>query len=112
MHDPDANELIEGLVKSKYDITQLLPSGIATWESKIAGIDTYLRYLYKLCDSLVKVGNVRSERPLLFDWKLNFGVNANQYFQSNDVVFEIIMTLHQKVNFPHHFQCYFHFCSW
>jgi len=96
MHQAETNDLIEQLAANKSTVMQYLPSPSIGWDAKISAVDNYLSNLYRLRDSLTKQGNVRSEKPLIFDWKLYLGTNQNQMFQSYDVVFEIIMTLHQK----------------
>jgi hypothetical protein len=91
--------LIEGLMKGRMDLSQLLITNSHN-EARIKAVDDYLPLVYQLYESiLAHGGGLHADKELIFEWKLYLGGNNAPSFRSNDIIFEIIMLLHLKVIF-------------
>lgn len=97
------NALIENLTRTRTDVVNLLNSA-APLEQRLRAVDEYLPFLYQFYDSLLahhanSAGvPLRADKDLVFEWRCYLAPNGGlPHFRSNDIVFELIMTLHLKV---------------
>jgi hypothetical protein len=91
--------LVASLSKARIDLGNILQNYNISFENKILFVDAYLPLVYQLYESLLANGQpVKSDKELVFEWKLYLSPGNQPNFRSADLQFEMMMLLHLKVS--------------
>jgi hypothetical protein len=91
-------KLIASLSKGRIELGNILQNHSTSFENKLLFVDNYLPLVYQLYESLLANGQpVKSDKELVFEWKLYLAPGNQPNFRSSDLQFEMMMLLHLKV---------------